>query len=37
MSVLARLLQRPDDEPIVIEEMRRKHVAGIHRAPAGAL
>ena len=27
MSVLARLLQRPDDEPIVIEEMRRKHLA----------
>ena len=28
MSVLARLLQRADDdEPIVIEEMRRKHLA----------
>jgi ribosomal-protein-alanine N-acetyltransferase len=26
MSVLARLLQRADDEPIVIEEMRRKHL-----------
>ena len=27
MSVLARLLQRADDEPIVIEEMRRRHLA----------
>ena len=27
MSVLARLLQRADDEPIVIEAMRRKHLA----------
>jgi ribosomal-protein-alanine N-acetyltransferase len=26
MSVLARLLQRADDEPIVLEEMRRKHL-----------
>ena len=31
MSVLARLLQRADDEPIVIEEMRRKHLT--HDAP----
>ena len=30
MSVLARLLQRADDvEPIVIEEMRRKHLAAM--------
>ena len=30
MSVLARLLQRADDpEPIVIEEMRRKHLTGM--------
>jgi ribosomal-protein-alanine N-acetyltransferase len=26
MSVLARLLQRADDEPVLIEEMRRKHL-----------
>ena len=29
MSVLARLLQRADDEPIVIEEMRRRHLAAM--------
>jgi ribosomal-protein-alanine N-acetyltransferase len=29
MSVLARLLQRADDEPIVIEEMKRKHLTDL--------
>ena len=29
MSVLARLLQRADDEPVVIEEMKRKHLTDL--------